>query len=162
VPESYLSRTAAANDGYSFLRSDENIGVSCQKSLDEQKATAVRTRYLQLHRRPELVALTGLIELAVLIWPLILLISSVLNGERLLAIASGISFFMAAAMYGKILNLTYRKFSWNGIWALPFAAVYDIGLLNYSMWQYEFGEVLWKGRNVCLPVMRVIPNLPKA
>jgi hypothetical protein len=29
------------------------------------------------------------------------------------------------------------------------------------MWQYEFHEVLWKGRNVCLPVMRIIPNLPK-
>jgi hypothetical protein len=29
------------------------------------------------------------------------------------------------------------------------------------MWQYEFGEVIWKDRNICIPIMQVVPELPK-
>jgi glycosyltransferase involved in cell wall biosynthesis len=162
VPESYLARaTANRQDGYSFLLSDADIGVTSRKSPDEQKATAVRTRYLQLHRRPELTALVGLAELSVLVWPLIICVVSVITGEWLLAGVSGLSFFMDTVMYARIVNLTYRRFILKGLWLLPLATLYDIGLLNSSMWQYEFSEVLWKGRNVCIPVMRVIPELPE-
>jgi hypothetical protein len=38
---------------------------------------------------------------------------------------------------------------------------YDMAILHYSMWQYEFSEVDWKGRNICVPAMHVIPHLPK-
>lgn len=162
VPESYLARaTANSSDGYSFIQSDEDIGVSCQKSLEEQKATAVRTRYLQLHRRPELTALISVIELGILVWPLVLCVVAGLAGQWLLAIVAGLSFGLMATVHSMMVSVTYRCFTLHGVWLLPFAALYDIGLLNYSMWQYEFREVLWKGRNVCIPVMRVIPGLPK-
>lgn len=68
---------------------------------------------------------------------------------------------MLCLFYAKVMNLTYRTFLLRGFVLLPFAALYDIALLNYSMWQYEFHEVLWKGRNICMPVMRVYPALPK-
>jgi hypothetical protein len=29
------------------------------------------------------------------------------------------------------------------------------------MYKYEFREVIWKERNVCVPVMHVTPHLPK-
>ncbi|HYH36409.1 MAG TPA: glycosyltransferase family 2 protein [Candidatus Saccharimonadales bacterium] len=162
VPESYFAkRTAADGDGYSFLQSDADIGITASKSFEAQKATAIRTRYLQLHRRPELVALIGLAELALLVWPLVLCITSLLSGEWLLGAVSGLSFLMATIVYGKLVNLTYRRFTLKSVWLLPLAVLYDIGLLNYSMWQYEFREVLWKGRNVCIPVMQVVPKLPK-
>lgn len=162
VPESYLAKvTAADTDGYSFLQSDNDIGITSQKSLGEQKATAIRTRYLQLHRRPELVAFVGLAELGMLLWPLILCVAALLGGQELLGAVSGLSFLMQAAVYAKLVNLTYRGFIVQGLWLLPLAVLYDIGLLNYSMWQYEFREVLWKGRNVCIPVMQVIPKLPQ-
>jgi hypothetical protein len=51
------------------------------------------------------------------------------------------------------------------LWLAPFniffAIILDIAALNISMYMYEFREVLWKGRNVCVPVMRVVPRLPK-
>jgi glycosyltransferase involved in cell wall biosynthesis len=163
VSESYLARaTAHSGDGYSFLQSDADIGVSSQKSLEEQKATAIRTRYLQLHRRPELTAFVSLAELGVLIWPLVLFIVCLMTGLWVLAALAGLSYLINAVIFAKIVNLTYRHFVLKGIWLLPLAALYDIGLLNYSMWQYEFREVLWKGRNVCIPIMRVIPELPTA
>jgi hypothetical protein len=162
VPESYFSRaTANHRDGYSFLQSDNDIGVSSQKSPEEQKATAVRTRYLQLHRRPELTAFVGILELSLLVWPLVVCIVAATSSQWLLATVSGLGFAMQTVAYGKIFNLTYRRFTLKSIWLLPIAALYDIGLLNYSMWQYEFSEVLWKGRNVCIPIMRAIPELPK-
>ncbi len=162
VPESYFARaTAHSSDGYSFLQSDSDIGVSSQKSPEEQKATAIRTRYLQMHRRPELTAFTGIAEFSLLIWPFVVCIAAAVNGQWLLAAVSGLALVMQTVAYAKIVNLTYRRLTLKGLWMLPLAALYDIGLLNYSMWQYEFSEVLWKGRNVCIPIMRAIPGLPK-
>lgn len=163
VPESYFARTiAGAEDGYSFLQSDKDIGLSSRKLPEEQKATAIRTRYLQLHRRPELVALIGLLEFTALSLPLVLFLAALANGEWALAAMAGSSLLITMVAYGKIVNLTYRGFTLKGVWLSPIAALYDIGLLNYSMWLYEFREVLWKGRNVCIPVMRVFPNMPEA
>ncbi len=162
VPESYLARaTAADGDGYSFLRSDAHIGLVSQKKPDEQRATAVRTRYLQMHRRPEMTALVGLAESGVLILPFILLAASLASGQWLTAALSGLSLIANLMVYSRIFNLVYRRFMVKGIWLLPVAAAYDIWLLNYSMWRYEFREVIWKGRNVCIPVMRVVSKLPE-
>ncbi len=158
VPESYLARTTANDrDGYSFMQANTSMGISCQKSLEQQRATAIRTRYLQLHRRPELVALVAAGEFSVLVWPLILLVVAIVSQTWLLAAMSGAATSMTVVTHSKIINLTYRRFVFAGLWIVPLAAIYDIGLLNYSMWQYEFDEVLWKGRNVCIPMMRVIP-----
>jgi len=162
IPESYLARQAAGpKDGYSFLRSDAGIGIVSRKSVDEQLATAVRTRYPQLHRRPELVAMVSLAEFSALSAPLVLLVAALFSQAWLLAALSGIAYLAGAAAYSKIVSLAYHKFLIKGLWLLPAAALYDIGILNYSMWQYEFREVIWKGRNICIPVMRVVPDLPK-
>lgn len=160
IPESYFARqTARANDGYSFLRSDK-MGIGSQKSFDEQLATAIRTRYPQLHRRPEMVALVSLVELGILLWPLVLLTAAFFGHVWPLMGLSGLGYLMEAVLYGKMVNLTYRRKILTGACLLPLAILQDVGILHYSMWQYEFSEVIWKGRNVCIPVMRVEPNLP--
>jgi chlorobactene glucosyltransferase len=162
IPEGYLAdRIAAHEDGYSFLQSGTKMGISSHKSFREQLATAVRTRYPQLHRRPELVALVGLAEFGSLVLPLILLLGALISRAWLVSVFLLPGYLLTNIMYSKIVNLTYRKFILQGLWLLPIAALYDIGILNYSMWQYEFREVIWKGRNVCIPLMRVIPGLPK-
>jgi hypothetical protein len=163
VPESYLARqTSAVADGYSFLQSTPAVGITSRKQPEEQRATAIRTRYLQMHRRPELTALIGLAEFGVLVWPLILALAAFFGGQWLPGSLSVLNFVINCVIYSKIFNLTYRRFLLKGVGLLPLAALYDIGLLNYSMWLYEFREVLWKGRNVCIPVMRVIAKLPQA
>ncbi|HEX7633604.1 MAG TPA: glycosyltransferase family A protein [Candidatus Saccharimonadales bacterium] len=161
-PESHFARfTARTSDGYSFVQSSAQIGLSSLKGFSDQRATAIRTRYPQLHRRVELVGVVSLIEAASLLAPFGLVIYSVVvENWPLLAVNLVISILLAI-VYGRIVTLTYRSLVIWSILVAPFAVLYDIGLLNYSMWQYEFGEVIWKGRNVCIPVMRVIPNLPK-
>lgn len=157
IPESYFARqTALASDGYSFLRSDK-MGIYSQKRFDEQVATAIRTRYPQMHRRPEIVALVTLAELGFLLWPLVILIGAVLGRLWPLVVLSGLAYLTQAVLYAKIVNLTYRRSFVYDIVLLPLAVLQDVAILNYSFWRYEFREVIWKGRNVCIPVMRVVP-----
>ncbi len=160
-PESYFARQTAQEDGYSFICSDERIGLSCAKSLAEQRATAIRTRYPQLHRRPEIAAVLTVTQLSILVGPFAISIAALITGHWLLAGLSLLSSGLLTAHYALIVRLTYRRFLFRGLWLLPFAAIYDSCLLNYSMWQYEFREVIWKGRNVCLPLMQAAPRSPE-
>jgi glycosyltransferase involved in cell wall biosynthesis len=161
-PQSYFARVSAQHDdGYSFLRSDNLMNIASTKGFSEQLDTAVRTRYPQVHRRPEQVLLIGLAELAFLCAPFGLLIVALVRGNWLLIALSAVSCALLEAFFTAIASLTYHRFLWRSIAAPPFAALCNFGLLNLSMWRYEFSEVVWKGRNVCLPVMHVIPHLPK-
>ncbi len=161
-PESYFARqTAKRDDGYSFMQSDAGIGLQCLKSLDEQRSTAIRMRYPQLHRRPELTALVTLAEFSILIAPFITLFGSFITGNWLLGVLSALACFPQLYTYASIVNLTYRQPVSRGYVLLPFAVLYDIALLNLSMWRYEFSEVIWKDRNICVPVMHTFPALPK-
>jgi hypothetical protein len=160
-PESHFALAAAkTNDGYSFLQSDESTGLLSAKTLSEQLSTAIRTRYPQTHKRPEIVGLLTLTEI-LLVAPFVLVFVYAFTGYWLLAALTGVTCILLSWFYAAITGLTYRHFLLRGLWLLPFAFLYDLGLLNYSMWQYEFGEVIWKGRNVCIPVMHVTPRLPK-
>jgi hypothetical protein len=157
-----MARTVLRHDdGYSFVQSDAKLGIYSTKSFSEQVATAARTRYPQLHRRPELAGLLSLIELTVLVGPFGLAVYGLIASHWLLAVLSLISCCLLSLFYIRIVSLTYRRFLFRSLAVLPIAALYDIGLLNYSMAKYEFGTVIWKDRNVCIPVMRAIPNLPQ-
>lgn len=157
APESYFAKSSTRHkDGYSFMQSDQTMDLGSTKSLAEQRGTAIRTRYPQLHRRPELVSLFGLGEVVAFVLPIVMLVLNLSHHNWLLATGSLATLALLVDFYSRIVSLAYRQFLWRGLWALPLVALYDLGLLNYSMWQYEFREVIWKGRNVCIPVMRTI------
>jgi hypothetical protein len=159
TPESYFARqTAYGGNGYCFIESDSSLSVSSLKDFIEQRSTALRTRYPQLHRRIEFAALLSLTEFLIFIWPVIGFIIGFCISSPLLIIVSLGGLIFTSIINIQITSLTYRRFMLNSLWFLPVAIVYDIGILNYSMWQYEFSEVLWKGRNVCIPVMRLLPK----
>jgi glycosyltransferase involved in cell wall biosynthesis len=161
-PERYFANYCATHlDGYSFLCSNSELGVSSKKSLADQRATAIRTRYPQLHRRLEQTALLSIAELALLVLPFVLLITSLVTKHWLESMVSVITCLLLLQFYSRIVTLTYRKFLFISLVLEPFAALYDIGLLNYSLWKYEFSDVVWKDRNICIPVMRVIPRFPR-
>jgi chlorobactene glucosyltransferase len=160
VPEAYFARLKArSGDSYSFLTADNHVGVASLKSFGEQRETAVRTRYPQLHRRLELVALLSLVQLAQLVGPLLTFILALLTSHWLLAIVAAVVHSLNATTYGLMTRLSYDRYFWLGCLVLPLAAIYDVMILNVSMWQYEFGRVVWKGRDIITPVMRANPGL---
>jgi hypothetical protein len=161
VPESYFAQVAAKANAYSFLQTSDGLAVSSLKDFGDQWDTAVRTRYPQLHRRPELVLLVSLGQITGLLGPFLLFVVSLCTTQWLLALLSGLAGICVTFVYVRITQLAYQQFVVRSLWALPFAVLLDISIRHYSMWRYEFSDVIWKGRNVCLPVMHVIPHLPR-
>jgi hypothetical protein len=161
VPEAHFARQLTADDAYSFLRSD-GVGIESVKSIEDQRSTAVRMRYPQMHRRPEQVALTTLWELTFLVAPFVLAIGGFwLPIGTAAHLAAAIASVMLISVYEMTVLSTRVNNGWFGIVGQPLAALSDIVLLHYSMWKYEFSTVDWKGRNVCVPVMHVTPYLPR-
>lgn len=162
TPEAYFARyTAHNNDGYSFLRAGDKQELYSIKTADQQRETAVRLRYPQLHRRPEQAALHSMLEMTFLVLPFVVVIASfwvenIGAAAQILALLACV--FIIATH--ELIALTTKVNNWiSGLLTAPIAALTDIYLLNYSMFKYEFSEVLWKGRNVCVPVMYRTKNM---
>jgi glycosyltransferase involved in cell wall biosynthesis len=151
-PESYFAKSCIAKDGYSFVRSNGKFGLFSQKSWREKIDTAIRTRYPQTHRRPELVAALSLLEVSLFILPLALLVVDICDKLWPEFAISFLSLIGVLYISQEILRLTYQGINLFYSRIAFIAVVLDVALLNYSMWQYEFNEVIWKGRNVCLPL----------
>jgi hypothetical protein len=106
------------------------------------------------------VALLTLAECVLLIGPLPGVVIGLVQGSWLLLAINVLICILLLGFYQSLVHLTYRRYLLRGFMLGVFAAVYDVLLLNYSLVKYEFGNVVWKGRNVCIPVMRIVPKLP--
>ncbi|MBL8121363.1 glycosyltransferase family 2 protein [Candidatus Saccharibacteria bacterium] len=161
-PEANFAKRAVIEDRYTFVRSSGDVQVHSFKTMDEQYETTVRLRYPQLHRRLELVVFAVGLELFFFLGPFIGLPLSFL-----LPHASGFFAIWVACvcivetMYYLIAVQTKLNKAWFAFLTAPVGFVSDIVMLHVSVLRYEFGEVNWKGRNICIPVMRVEPHLPK-
>jgi glycosyltransferase involved in cell wall biosynthesis len=157
VPESYFAHASAVHDGYSFMQSDADMGITSNKSVNEQRATTVRIRYPQLHRRMELALIVTIFEIGSVMMPLAVIVAALLGHISLqLTIVSSLTTIALVIGYSAVVRLTYRRWLFRSIFLLPIAVVIDVILLNYSMIRYEFFTVFWKGRNICVPVMYVM------
>lgn len=160
IPEGYFARELVKSDGYSFLRADDTLDIQTRKGLAAQRATAIRTRYPELRKRPEWVMLLSLGEVLFLLGPFILFASALWAGfgtVQLLALLACLPLVMSHVLIVQATNPA------NVIVALvnfPIVIVTELILGYASMFQYEFATVEWKGRNICIPVMRVYPKLP--
>jgi glycosyltransferase involved in cell wall biosynthesis len=157
-PEAHLARQVVTTNAYSFIRSDDRLGVCSNKPASEQYSTSVRVRYPQLHRRLELVALTAAFELIVLLGPFIALcgVGFLAHSMAYIGVWS-VALLCLLVTYGFVATGTRLANPWYGWLFMPVAFLIDLMMLHVSLWKYEFSTVDWKGRNVCIPVMRVTP-----
>lgn len=164
IPEAFFARRVARmTDGYSFLRAGKREGIQSVKTTQQQLQTAVRVRYPQVHRQPEQVAVHSFLEAVFLLLPFVLAIGGFwlpigAVAQSLAALAS-----VALIITHLVVVLSTRVNTWwFGVVAMPFMVLVDIFVLHYSLWRYEFSEVIWKGRNVCVPALHVFTRLPRA
>jgi len=161
MPEAHFAKALLAEDGYSFLRSTDGLGVSSVKRAAEQRDTAIRMRYPQLHKRPEIVALLTLSELAFLLFPFALSIAGFwITIGSFAHVAAAVTSVLLLAVYECSVLSTRVNSWWFGLIGQPLAIIADLILLHYSMSKYELSTVEWKDRNICIPVMHVVPHLP--
>lgn len=163
VPEAHFAKVLAAkDDSYSFMRASKALGIESTKPAKEQHDTAIRMRYPQLHKRPENVFLLGqAYGFFILLAFAIVLIGVWVSVGPAAQLMSGVAIVLYVLSYFFVVVATRTGSPVVGLFALPVGLLYDLTLLHISMWQYEFSEVDWKGRNVCIPAMHVIPHLPK-
>jgi chlorobactene glucosyltransferase len=155
-PEAHFAQQAVVTDAYSFIRSDERLGFYSNKPTSEQYSTSVRVRYPQLHRRLELVALTAAFEFLFLLGPFIALCGAGHMTHTMAYLAVwAVSLMALLVTYGMIVNGAHLANPWYGWVFMPIAFAVDMVILHISCWKYEFSDVYWKGRNVCIPVMRI-------
>jgi len=160
IPEAYFARELARTDGYSFIRSNYVLDIQTVKQFPQQLQTAVRTRYPQLHRRPETVLLVSIAEALLLVLPFVLAIIGFwlpLGLAHTVAIAVCL---ILVATHSLILGITSPNNWWLALLNFPVVIIAELILNHASLYQYEFSTVIWKGRNVCNPVMHVAPKLP--
>lgn len=162
IPEAYFAREIVRlRDGYSFVRSDDILDIQTVKSVIEQRATAVRTRYPQLQKRPENVFLLSFAEIILLLGPFLLVIADAVG-----VIAVDIMPALWACIVLVITHLVITAISnpanlGTALLTFPIAILSELYLIYESMIRYEFRTVTWKDRNVCIPVMHVEKRLPK-
>ncbi len=160
-PESYVSRQVLLSKlKYKLLKSDRTIGLESYKSSYEQKQTAIRTYYPKLHRRLDLVSIITLTEFALFILPTISLILSISLLYTPLIVLSLVSIILQLIYYNQLIDLTFDRRIIRYRFLVLFAFILDIYLYNLSMYLYEFKQVYWKERNICLPVLNYNFNFP--
>jgi len=153
IPERFFAR--AFGKQYAFYRTNQEIGLQTNKQLPEQIATAIRTRYPQVHKRPEYVLPLSLAILTLWFGPFVRL----LGGGNI--IWPAITCLLLVTVHFAITLLTNKKIWWLSLISFPVVVLIEVALIYISMYEYEFSEVEWKGRNVCLPVMHMGNHLPE-
>jgi hypothetical protein len=161
LPEGVYARELVKTDSYSFIRSGGELEVETVKSLSEQRATAVRMRYPQIRRRPEWALLLILAELALLLLPFILLLASVWQ-PHIDPILPAITCVLLIASHLLIVQATNPSNIPLAVFNFPLVILTEVLIGVISMTKYEFGTVTWKDRNICIPVMHVVPKLPNS
>ena len=159
IPEGVFARELVKNNKYSFVRSSNELEVKTVKNFQDQLKTAIRNRYPQIRRRPEWALVMTTVNILFLVLPFGFLVASFwVSSINFPAVA--VTCIMLIVTHVSIVNITDPA---NSLWAIvsfPIAAISEMIIGYISMFQYEFMTIEWKERNICIPVMHVIPRLP--
>ncbi len=159
LPEGYFARELVKTDKYSFVRSSGELEVKTAKNFHQQYASAIRNRYPQIRRRPEWALIITVINVLFLLLPFVFLAASIWAAS-INPLVAGLTCLLLVIAHVSIVNITDPANSLLALLSFPVAAFSELAVGYASMIQYEFFTVAWKDRNICIPVMHVIPRLP--
>lgn len=162
IPEEHLSKEFNKSQTYKFIRSNKYIGINTHKDFLNQWLTAIRTRYPQVHRKPEKVMFISLAMLIFLICPFIIFFVGIFGHLSLTNFYLSIITIVFLTLSSVVISIVTNPIaSIIGLVNFSVMVLLDIAALNISMYKYEFSEVTWRGRNVSIPAMHVYPHLPE-
>lgn len=162
IPEGYFARELIKTNNYSFIRANDTLAIQTHKSYKDQRATALRMRYPQLRRRPENVMMLVVLELLFLLGPFVSALYGYFTGNELVMAFGLVASGILTLNHLMVVQLTSPANTVLALINFPFEVLTEVVLALMSMIKYEFGKVEWKDRNICIPVMHVVPKLPKA
>lgn len=159
-PEKHFAKKAQAMHQYAFLRSSTGLGIASIKDYKQRMQTATRTRYPEHKKRPENIFIFSLWFLMVFIMPFFIFVISLISNYLFSGFLGLISMILLLYVHFTVDQLTNGRGDTKRLLTFPLSVISEIILINYSMWAYEFSEVIWKGRNICLPVLKTYNKLP--
>lgn len=153
VPEGSFARRLFSVNAYRFIISSSELGITTAKRWQSQVDTSLRLLYPTLKRQP-LFALGGFLACILLVLPFITFIwQLVAPSSVVIMLASGVAIVLLFMVNALVLLRTHPRSWLVGVWLFPFTMLQEAMLVLVSMSKYEFGQVGWKGRNVCYPVI---------
>lgn len=160
-PEAKLAAHFLKSGSYAFLVANKTVGLISVKPAKDQYRTALRTRYPQLKRRPETVLELMILEALFIVGPFLTCILAFLSLDKVAFYTSLTACVVLAVANAEVYKLALKRLWPLGVLTPPLLACADWALLTLSMYNYEFGEVIWKERNICIPLLTVEKSLPK-
>ena len=153
VPERHFAKSFAKYKKYKFIVSDAYVGITSKKRTSSQLETATRTLYPLTKKNPLLVYLSSLTLLVFMVLPFVVSLMMILGYDY-----EAYRYALASTIIFSITNvLIYTRFNSStwfiGLLNFPFIIVLEAILLQWSMIKYEYGKVVWKDRNICIPVL---------
>lgn len=156
VPESHFARILFVHDQYRFVVSNIDLGITTAKHWTSQIESSVRFLYPTCKRQPYVVLLATLLLTGIMALPFAVL--AWMPSDLRLFIPATVAAVLLWLGYGFVVIRTHPH-SWVLTWLLfPLSLLQELVLLSVSMFTYEFGDVNWKGRNVCYPVIHTPQN----
>lgn len=160
LPEGFFARELVKTNEYSFIRSSNELEVRTVKGLSHQRHTEIRTLYPKIRRRPENALFLTLVSLFLLLGPFVAIVASFWHPGVNIWVAIAASLLLTAT-HAAVVLVTDPANMMLAILTFPITVVVQTVMGYISMVQYEFFTVNWKDRNICIPVMHVIPKLPE-
>lgn len=153
-PEAFIAREFAKTGRYKFLIADSKLQITTRKRLHSQISTAERTLYPLLHRNIFYVSLVVLFLAVYVVAPFLVLVYSLFNGFTASAILATMGALILLLSHILVSIKITPKAWYLSLINLPVSALLQIIMVLWSAYKYEFSTVLWKGRDVCIPVMK--------
>ncbi len=146
-PESKLAAQLARTNEYRFLVSSAELGVAYEKKWRSQLATSIRLLF-PLLKHDVGTALTGALDLLLLLVPLGVLLSWIWTDFSYLHILAAVLLVGFMALYGWYTRQVWRQGWWLGALLWPVIVLQEFVLVLVSIRQHRRRAVTWKGRNV--------------
>lgn len=161
LPERYFARECVAQEAYGLVRSNEKLDLRTVKSPHAQFLTSIRVRYPQFQKRPENILILTVVLQILLFMPYLLFALTFFVDMPEVRVISATTIAMLALAHAIIISVSNPANSLIALVNFPFVIMSETILTMYSMLQYEFGKIMWKGRNVCIPVHLGSISLPR-
>lgn len=154
MPEGSFARRLFGVDMYRFIISNTELGITTAKRWSSQIESAIRFLYPTFKRQPFHILMGSLALISVMLLPFVMVIARGIRGELDLVWAFAILACVVLLVgYALVVVRTVPRNWLLTLLIFPISLVQEFILLLTSMIMYEFGEVNWKGRNVCYPVI---------
>ncbi len=161
LPERHIAKRFSSKHIYSFVKSSDLIDVQTVKPLSDQRQTALRVRYPQVRRRPELILALFIYATSMMLLPYILFVYGLIELDAATILLSLATILVNTVTHVAIVYISNPSNVPIAIINYPVVIICEILIEITSMIKYEFTSVTWKERNICQPVMKAIPRLPK-